>query len=163
MSGCFGRWPGTRRSGRCERTGPVAAQPSRAHSTHPPVGPFRCARLGAQRGATRGRLHGHRTRVGKRCADWMSLCSQNAHAQKVLVRCAHAGTTQPAAHILARPERGTTGTRLRLSPQHCTTHEPQPATQGWKVKIGRPPSLALIQIARLKVINHGWIDGDKTI
>lgn len=28
--------------------GPVAEQPSRAHSTYPPVGPFRCARLGAR-------------------------------------------------------------------------------------------------------------------
>jgi len=31
-----------------KNTGPVSEQPSRAHSTHPPAGPFRCARLGAR-------------------------------------------------------------------------------------------------------------------
>ncbi len=33
---------------KCVGAGPVAEQPSRARSTHPPVGPFRCARLGAR-------------------------------------------------------------------------------------------------------------------
>jgi hypothetical protein len=34
-------------SGQCRSTGPVIEQPARAHSTHPPVGPFRCARANA--------------------------------------------------------------------------------------------------------------------
>ena len=50
-------------------TGPVAERPSRAHSTHPPVGPFRCARLGFRSAPTRDVHRPRRGNGGIRMED----------------------------------------------------------------------------------------------